>query len=106
MIAEGGWRPLMWPRVPGADLNRRRRAWPAGRHAPPVVQARRRRGTTGETWFPPCLLDNDVLEGRPREQSEDGVVEREEAEVARRVCGDARADAAGDRRDRQRQEEE
>src|SRR5262245_36749289 len=51
------------------------------------------------------LLRYDVLEGRPREYSEDGVVQDQEQEkplAVRRYCS---ADAADDKRDRERKDE-
>src|ERR671933_1128318 len=49
---------------------------------------------------------DDVLKGSPAQDRKNGVVQGEEAQVARRVAGDARADPADHDRDRQRQEEE
>src|SRR5690242_4382941 len=60
--------------------------------------------------WPHCALDgllgDDVLERRPADEREEGVVEREEAEIAPRAADDGRADAADHDRDGERQEEE
>src|SRR5664279_1371147 len=59
------------------------------------------RTTAGEPLF-----RDDVLECRPAQEREDGVIETEEAEIAARVADDARADAADHDRNGERQEEE
>src|SRR5918992_1651030 len=54
----------------------------------------------------PLLFRNDVLKGGPGKYGEDGVVEGQEGQVALRIVGDGRADAADDDRDRDREEEQ
>src|SRR5262245_52309024 len=51
-------------------------------------------------------LGDDVLERRPGKYREDRVVEPEESEIRARLVRDARADAADDEGDRERQEEQ
>src|SRR2546425_3423660 len=52
------------------------------------------------------LFGDHILKGGPGDDRKDGVVERQEAEVSPAVGNDARPNAAGDDRNRERQEEE
>src|SRR5918996_5616512 len=54
----------------------------------------------------PRLFHDDVLKSGPGKYGEDGVVQAQEAEVARGIVGHRRADAADHDRDRERQEEQ
>src|SRR6187551_3051886 len=63
--------------------------------------ASRATGTRG-AW----LFGDDVLKGRPAQYREHGVVKPEKGEVAARIVGHARADAAHDERDGEGQEQE
>src|SRR5487761_1680485 len=61
------------------------------------------RDTTGT---PSSLFRYDVLEGRPTQQAEEHVVEREKGEIASRRADDACAYATDDDRDGKREEQE
>src|SRR5919106_4653377 len=54
----------------------------------------------------PLLFRNDVLKGGPGKYGEDGVVEGQEGQIARRIVGDGRTDTADDDRNRNRKEEQ
>src|SRR6185503_12006781 len=92
---------IPWSASSGATMSARTRASPMA-NAASQASPGRLRSDDGLRW----LLRDDVLEGRPREYSEDAVVQEQEQEEPLRLRRDRSSDAADDQRNRERQHEE